>query len=76
MSNSSNSGGGVSAAGGGGGGGGAGAGSTPAAAAAATNNSFPVNSALMIGDYVTPGSILLPTQGIHIPPSANSPSSH
>ena len=29
-------------------------------------NNFPVNSALMIGDYVTPGSIILPTQGIQI----------
>ncbi|XP_069158781.1 histone-arginine methyltransferase CARMER isoform X2 [Procambarus clarkii] len=28
--------------------------------------SFPVNSALMIGDYVTPGSITLPTQGIQL----------
>nr|XP_053655701.1 histone-arginine methyltransferase CARMER-like [Cherax quadricarinatus] len=28
--------------------------------------SFPVNSALMIGDYVTPGSIILPTQGIQL----------
>ncbi|XP_064089224.1 histone-arginine methyltransferase CARMER-like [Macrobrachium nipponense] len=27
---------------------------------------FPVNSALMIGDYVTPGSIVLPTQGIQL----------
>ncbi|KAK8395600.1 hypothetical protein O3P69_005599 [Scylla paramamosain] len=30
------------------------------------SSNFPVNSALMIGDYVTPGSIILPTQGIQI----------
>lgn len=30
------------------------------------SGNFPVNSALMIGDYVTPGSIILPTQGIQL----------
>jgi len=37
-----------------------------------SGSTFPVSSSLMIGDYVTPGSIMLPTQGIHIPPSATS----
>ncbi|XP_076052499.1 arginine methyltransferase 4 isoform X2 [Oratosquilla oratoria] len=36
------------------------------------SNNFPVNNALMIGDYVTPGSIILPTQGIQLPSNFTS----
>ncbi|KAK4316454.1 hypothetical protein Pmani_012381 [Petrolisthes manimaculis] len=45
------------------------------------SGNFPVNSALMIGDYVTPGSIILPTQGIQLNthpamPGANDNNTH
>lgn len=40
--------------------------STVGSSTAMGGGNFPVNSALMIGDYVTPGSIVLPTQGIQL----------